>query len=85
MVSQAHIPKQEMKNGVLYFNPGSAGPRRFHLPVTVGRLIVKGAELTARFWEFLRRPQSVSSRWRASPETPIHAKRLAPVTVCEAY
>ncbi|MGB0009210.1 MAG: metallophosphoesterase family protein, partial [Candidatus Sulfotelmatobacter sp.] len=24
-----HVPKQEMRNGVLYFNPGSAGPRRF--------------------------------------------------------
>jgi len=38
----SHIPKQETRDGVLYFNPGSAGPRRFKLPVTVGRLIVKG-------------------------------------------
>jgi uncharacterized protein len=38
----SHEPKQEVKNGVLYFNPGSAGPRRFKLPVTVGRLIVEG-------------------------------------------
>jgi uncharacterized protein len=37
----SHAPKQEVRNGVLYFNPGSAGPRRFRLPVTVGRLIVK--------------------------------------------
>jgi len=37
----SHIPKQEMRDGVLYFNPGSAGPRRFKLPVTVGRLIVE--------------------------------------------
>ena len=37
----SHMPKQEMKNGVLYFNPGSAGPRRFHLPVRVGRLMVE--------------------------------------------
>jgi uncharacterized protein len=36
-----HTPKQETRDGVLYFNPGSAGPRRFHLPVTVGRLIVE--------------------------------------------
>ena len=35
-----HIPKQEIKNGVLYFNPGSAGPRRFRLPVTIGRLVL---------------------------------------------
>ncbi len=39
----SHQPKQEMKDGVLYFNPGSAGPRRFKLPITVGRMeIVRG-------------------------------------------
>jgi uncharacterized protein len=37
----SHVAKQETKNGVLYFNPGSAGPRRFRLPVTVGRLTIK--------------------------------------------
>ncbi len=37
----SHVPKQETKNGVLYFNPGSAGPRRFHLPVSLGRLVVE--------------------------------------------
>jgi len=36
-----HIPKQEMREGVLYFNPGSAGPRRFKLPVSIGKLIVE--------------------------------------------
>jgi uncharacterized protein len=34
----SHKPAQETKNGVLYFNPGSAGPRRFKLPISVGRL-----------------------------------------------
>jgi predicted phosphodiesterase len=28
----SHVPKLEKKNGVLYFNPGSAGPKRFRLP-----------------------------------------------------
>jgi putative phosphoesterase len=37
----SHVPKQEKRNGVLYFNPGSAGPRRFKLPVTLGRLLVE--------------------------------------------
>jgi putative phosphoesterase len=37
----SHMPKQETKHGVLYFNPGSAGPKRFTLPVSVGRLIVE--------------------------------------------
>lgn len=36
----SHMPKQEMKNGVLYFNPGGAGPRRFNLPVSVGQVVV---------------------------------------------
>ena len=38
----SHAPKQEVRDGVLYFNPGSAGPRRFKMPVTVGRLTVEG-------------------------------------------
>ena len=38
----SHVPKQHMRDGVLYFNPGSAGPRRFHLPVSIGKLIVEG-------------------------------------------
>src|SRR5580765_2343265 len=41
----SHKPKQEMKDGVLYFNPGSAGPRRFKLPITVGRLAIAGGNL----------------------------------------
>ncbi|MGA6980660.1 MAG: metallophosphoesterase family protein [Candidatus Sulfotelmatobacter sp.] len=36
----SHVPKQETRHGVLYFNPGSAGPRRFKLPVSVGKLVV---------------------------------------------
>ncbi len=37
----SHVPKQERRAGVLYFNPGSAGPRRFKLPVSIGRLVLK--------------------------------------------
>jgi len=37
----SHVPRQETRDGVLYFNPGSAGPRRFKLPVSVGKLIVE--------------------------------------------
>lgn len=36
----SHQPKIEWKKGVLYFNPGSAGPRRFSLPISVGFLDV---------------------------------------------
>lgn len=34
----SHRPSRREHSGVLYINPGSAGPRRFHLPVTVARL-----------------------------------------------
>ena len=43
----SHIPKQEVRNGVLYFNPGSAGPRRFKWPVSVGRLTIDRAQVSA--------------------------------------
>jgi hypothetical protein len=43
-----HVPNFYKKKGVLYFNPGSCGPRRFELPVTVGVLTVdKDGELSA--------------------------------------
>lgn len=42
-----HVPKQEVKNNVLYFNPGAAGPRRFKLPISVGKLIVENRSVQA--------------------------------------
>ena len=42
----SHKPAIETRAGVLYFNPGSAGPRRFKLPISVGRLRVKGGTIT---------------------------------------
>ncbi len=44
----SHKPLIERRNDVLYVNPGSAGPRRFNLPISVGELIVIGASATAR-------------------------------------
>lgn len=41
----SHKPRQTERNGVVYINPGSAGPRRFNLPITVARL-----DLAARPW-----------------------------------
>ncbi len=43
----SHVPKQQMIDGVLYFNPGSAGPRRFTLPVSVGKLFVEDGVVRA--------------------------------------
>ena len=41
IAGHSHVPKQELRDGVLYFNPGSAGPRRFKLPITVGRIFIE--------------------------------------------
>lgn len=43
----SHKPKQETKEGVLYLNPGSAGPRRFNLPISVGKLEITAGMLHA--------------------------------------
>ena len=41
----SHTPSSEERTGVLYLNPGSAGPRRFRLPVTIARLRVIGKNI----------------------------------------
>jgi putative phosphoesterase len=50
----SHVPRQEMRNGVLYFNPGSAGPRRFKLPVSVGRLLVEAGKVRGEIMQILQ-------------------------------
>jgi uncharacterized protein len=47
----SHQPRIEERDGVLYVNPGSAGPRRFKLPVAVAKLTVDGAAVSARLVE----------------------------------
>ena len=47
----SHQPKIEKKSRVLYFNPGSAGPRRFHLPVSIGRLMIMEGKVRAELVE----------------------------------
>jgi putative phosphoesterase len=44
----SHRPENVRRGRVLFFNPGSAGPRRFNLPVTVGRLTIKGRKVQGR-------------------------------------
>ncbi|HTC95251.1 MAG TPA: metallophosphoesterase family protein [Terriglobales bacterium] len=46
-----HQPKQEWRDEVLYFNPGSAGPRRFKLPVAVGRLRIQEGKIVSEVIE----------------------------------
>ena len=61
----SHRPLIETRDGVLHFNPGSAGPRRFRLPVTVGRLTIAGGGMTARIIELgtlQQKPASLPKR-----------------------
>ena len=47
----SHQPKQETRDGVLYFNPGSAGPRRFRLPISVGKLTIEDGRVRGEILE----------------------------------
>lgn len=48
IAGHSHQPRNERVDGVLYLNPGAAGPRRFKLPIAVGRLTVERGALTAK-------------------------------------
>lgn len=49
----SHKPLVEERDGVIYVNPGSAGPRRFKLPISAGELIVDGSSVSARIIELV--------------------------------
>lgn len=48
----SHKPHAYRRDGVLYVNPGSVGPRRFSLPVAAAELLIDGAEVTVNHREF---------------------------------
>lgn len=48
----SHKPKVEERGGVLYVNPGSAGPRRFSLPISAGELRIVAGRVTAHLVQF---------------------------------
>ena len=49
----SHKPVVESRDGILFVNPGSAGPRRFKLPIAVGELLIEGDRVEARIIELL--------------------------------
>ena len=51
VAGHSHRPKSEWRDGILYLNPGSAGPRRFKLPVSVAECLVDGPSVTVRVIE----------------------------------
>ena len=52
VTGHSHKPKVEERDGVLYVNPGSAGPRRFKLPISAGELRIDGSEVSAHLVTF---------------------------------
>jgi putative phosphoesterase len=51
VTGHSHRPVQQVRDGVLFINPGSAGPRRFKLPITVGMLHIDGADVRGELIE----------------------------------
>jgi putative phosphoesterase len=51
VTGHSHRPVQQVRDGVLFINPGSAGPRRFKLPITVGMLHINGADVRGELIE----------------------------------
>jgi len=49
----SHRPSVTKRNDLLWVNPGSAGPRRFHLPVTLGILSLEGTEMSVEIVRLL--------------------------------
>jgi putative phosphoesterase len=52
IAGHSHKPKVEQRDGVLFVNPGSAGPRRFSLPISAGELRIEGGRVTAHLVQF---------------------------------
>lgn len=50
----SHKPRIDRRDGVLYVNPGSVGPRRFSLPIAAAELVIEGGEVHAHIVEFPR-------------------------------
>jgi uncharacterized protein len=53
IAGHSHKPGVSERNGVLYVNPGSAGPRRFKLPVTIAYLRIAGLSAAAQVCHIL--------------------------------
>lgn len=53
VAGHSHRPHAEQRDGVLYVNPGSAGPRRFKLPIAAGELLIDGASIEPRVVELV--------------------------------
>ena len=51
----SHKPLIELRDGIMYVNPGSCGPTRFNLPLSVGEICIEGTKVRARTVELIER------------------------------
>ena len=54
----SHEPSVEERDGVLFVNPGSAGPRRFRLPISAAELVLHGGTVRAKTVELVPVPRA---------------------------
>jgi putative phosphoesterase len=54
VAGHSHRPRVEERDGVLYVNPGSAGPRRFRLPISAAELKIDDGVVTPRIVELVK-------------------------------
>ena len=62
VAGHSHRPRVETREGVLHVNPGSAGPRRFRLPISVGFLSIRGTDVRADLMELSVNPPQRCAR-----------------------
>ena len=60
----SHKPYVENRDGVVFVNPGSAGPRRFSLPISVGHLVIDGTHADAEIHELRIAAQGAPTKQR---------------------
>jgi len=60
VVVSGHTHKHwvEQRDGVLFVNPGSAGPRRFKLPISIGEILVEGGVISPRIFRLDNNPSA---------------------------
>ncbi len=66
IAGHSHHPSVQTRGSVLYVNPGSAGPRRFRLPVSAGELRIEGASSSAHLSDLLAPASTAHPRCRAT-------------------
>jgi len=58
VTGHSHKPLVQQRDGVLFVNPGSAGPRRFKLPITVGTLVIDRGRAQAAIHDLFPAPKA---------------------------